>query len=149
MPGQNECMHIRPFRADSEVDDTEPVVALWQASGLTRPWNNPHRDIERKLTTQPELFLVGETDATVTATAMVGFDGHRGWVYYLAVDPSQRGRGAGRALMNEAERLLAERGCPKVTLMVRSTNADVLAFYETLGYAADDVTVLGKRLIAD
>lgn len=142
-------MQIRPFRADTAVDDTAAVVALWRASGLTRPWNDPHRDIERKLTTQPELFLVGETDATVTATAMVGFDGHRGWVYYLAVDPSQRGRGAGRALMDEAERLLAERGCPKVTLMVRSTNADVLAFYDTLGYTVDDVTVLGKRLIAD
>ena len=142
-------MHIRPFRADSDVDDTEAVVALWHASGLTRPWNDPHRDIERKLTTQPELFLVGETDATVTATAMVGFDGHRGWVSYLAVDPSQRGRGAGRALMAEAERLLIERGCPKIMLMVRSTNTDVLAFYDTLGYSADDVTVLGKRLIAD
>lgn len=142
-------MHIRPFRADAAIDDTEAVVSLWHASGLTRPWNDPHRDIERKLTTQPELFLVGETDATVTATAMVGFDGHRGWVSYLAVDPSQRGRGSGRALMAEAERLLSERGCPKIMLMVRSTNTDVLAFYDTLGYAADDVTVLGKRLIAD
>jgi ribosomal protein S18 acetylase RimI-like enzyme len=142
-------MHIRPFRADHEVNDTESVVALWQASGLTRPWNDPYRDIERKLSTQPELFLVGETDATVTGTAMVGFDGHRGWVYYLAVDSSQRGRGLGRALMNEAERLLTERGCPKIMLMVRSANADVLAFYDTLGYSVDDVTVLGKRLIAD
>jgi ribosomal protein S18 acetylase RimI-like enzyme len=142
-------MHIRPFRADDEVNDTDAVIALWHASGLTRPWNDPYRDISRKLTTQPELFLVAETAASVMATAMVGFDGHRGWVYYLAVDPGWRGRGVGRALMAEAERLLVERGCPKITLMVRSTNSDVLSFYDSLGYAADDVTVLGKRLIAD
>lgn len=142
-------MRIRPFTRTDQTDDTDAVVALWRECGLTRPWNDPHADIDRKLTTQPELFLVGETEAGVVASAMVGFDGHRGWVYYLAVRQELRGTGAGRALMAEAERLLTERGCPKIMLMVRSTNDDVVAFYNTLGYSADDVTVLGKRLIAD
>ena len=142
-------MRIRPFTRTDQTDDTDAVVALWRECGLTRPWNDPHADIDRKLTTQPELFLVGETEAGVVASAMVGYDGHRGWVYYLAVRQGFRGTGAGRALMAEAERLLTDRGCPKIMLMVRSTNDDVVAFYNTLGYSADDVTVLGKRLIAD
>ena len=142
-------MRIRPFTRDDQTDDTEAVVALWRDSGLTRPWNDPYADIDRKLTTQPDLFLIGETDAGVAATAMIGFDGHRGWVYYLAVREGLRGTGAGRSLMAEAERLLIARGCPKIMLMVRSTNDDVLAFYDTLGYTADDVVVLGKRLIED
>ena len=142
-------MRIRPFERNDQTDDTEAVVALWRQCGLTRPWNDPYADIDRKLSTQPELFLVGETDAGVTASAMVGFDGHRGWVYYLAVHPGLRGAGAGRALMVEAERLLVERGCPKIMLMVRSANDDVVAFYRALGYAEDDVVVLGKRLIED
>ena len=142
-------MRIRPFTRTNQADDTDAVVALWRECGLTRPWNDPHADIDRKLTTQPELFLVGETEAGVVASAMVGYDGHRGWVYYLAVRQGLRGTGAGRALMAEAERLLTDRGCPKIMLMVRSTNDDVVAFYNTLGYSADDVTVLGKRLIAD
>ncbi|MFP3617399.1 GNAT family N-acetyltransferase, partial [Paraburkholderia sp. SIMBA_050] len=78
--------------------DESAVVALWQACGLTRPWNDPHRDIARKLTEQPELFLVGEADGRLVASAMIGFDGHRGWVYYLAVAPACQGRGYGRML---------------------------------------------------
>ena len=138
-------LHLRPYRADDEAT----VIALWHACGLTRPWNNPQLDIARKLTTQPELFLVGSVDATLIATAMVGFDGHRGWVYYLAVAVSHRRLAIGRALMHEAERLLTERGCPKLNLQVRSGNVDVIAFYRSLGYAQDDVVSLGKRLIAD
>lgn len=121
-------MRIRPFTRTDQADDTDAVVALWRECGLTRPWNDPHADIDRKLTTQPELFLVGETEAGVVASAMVGYDGHRGWVYYLAVRQGLRGTGAGRALMAEAERLLTDRGCPKIMLMVRSTNDDVVAF---------------------
>ncbi|WP_235480791.1 GNAT family acetyltransferase [Agromyces sp. Leaf222] len=136
---------IRPFA----VADTEPVVALWRAAGLVVPWNDPYLDIERKLTVQPELFLVGESDGVLVATAMIGYDGHRGWVNYLAVDGSRRGEGLGARLMAEAERLLAERGCPKLNLQVRSTNAGVIAFYRSLGYRVDDVASLGKRLIPD
>jgi len=138
-------MQIRPFRPADE----SAVVALWQACGLTRPWNDPHRDIARKLTEQPELFLVGEVDAHVVATAMIGFDGHRGWVYYLAVAPACQGRGYGRMLMARAEALLIERGCPKINLQVREGNDAVMAFYAKLGYGRDAAVSLGKRLIPD
>jgi len=138
-------MQIRPFRQE----DAESIVALWQACGLTRPWNDPYRDIARKLTEQPELFLVGEIARQPVASAMVGFDGHRGWVYYLAVHPEHQGHGYGRMLMDHAERLLAERGCPKINLLVRQGNDAVIDFYNKLGYAPDAVVSLGKRLIPD
>lgn len=138
---------IRPF----VVADTEQVVALWDACGLVRPWNDPRRDIERKLTVQPELFLVGvEPEAgAVVGAGMAGFDGHRGWVNYLAVHPELQGSGLGRTLMAEFERLLEERGCPKVNLQVRAGNERVIGFYESLGYAPDGAVTLGKRIIPD
>lgn len=138
---------IRPF----VVADTEQVVALWDACGLVRPWNDPRRDIERKLTVQPELFLVAvepDTGAVVGA-GMAGFDGHRGWVNYLAVHPDLQGSGLGRTFMAEFERLLEERGCPKVNLQVRAGNERVIGFYESLGYAPDGAVTLGKRIIPD
>ncbi|HXE21973.1 MAG TPA: GNAT family acetyltransferase [Rhodoferax sp.] len=138
-------MKIRPYQAQDE----SAVIALWQDCGLTRPWNDPRKDIARKLTTQPELFLVGTVDAVPIATVMVGFDGHRGWVYYLAVASVHRRQSHGKALMHEAERLLMARGCPKLNLLVRSSNTDVIDFYRRLGYAQDDVVSLGRRLIPD
>jgi ribosomal protein S18 acetylase RimI-like enzyme len=141
---------IRPFRPA----DTEAVVALWESCGLVRPWNDPRRDIARKLTVQPELFLVA-TDPTaddrqaLVAAGMAGFDGHRGWVNYLAVRPDLQGGGLGRTMMAEFERLLEAMGCPKVNLQVRAGNEQVLAFYASLGYAPDQAVSLGKRLIAD
>ena len=138
-------MLIRPFTES----DTEPVIALWTEAGLLRPWNDPRRDIARKLSTQPELFLVVEVDDAVAATAMVGYDGHRGWVYYLAVSVEHRGSGLARALMHEAERLLIERGCPKIMLMVRADNDAVIGMYEGLGYTTEGTVVMGKRLIPD
>jgi ribosomal protein S18 acetylase RimI-like enzyme len=138
-------MQIRTYQANDE----QAVVALWEVCGLVRPWNDPYRDISRKLTEQPELFLVGIAGQTVVATAMVGFDGHRGWVYYLAVAPDYRNKAYGRALMQEAERLLVQRGCPKVNLLVRSSNVEVVDFYKKLGYVQDDVVSLGRRLIDD
>ena len=138
-------MKIRIFRPSDEA----AVVALWQECGLTRPWNDAHADIARKLTEQPELFLLGEVGTTVVATAMVGFDGHRGWVYYLAVAPGHRKNSYGRTLMQEAERLLMERGCPKLNLLVRSSNTGVVEFYRKLGYVQDEAVCLGKRLIHD
>lgn len=138
-------MKIRPY----QPQDESAVIALWQDCGLTRPWNDPRKDIVRKLTTQPELFLVGTVDAVPIATAMVGFDGHRGWVYYLAVAQAHRRQSHGRALMQEAERLLAARGCPKLNLLVRSSNTGVIDFYRALGYAQDEVVSLGRRLIPD
>lgn len=130
-------------------DDTEAIVALWHAAGLTRPWNDPYKDIERKLTVQPDLFLVAEVDGTLVGTAMIGYDGHRGWVSYLAVDQAFRGRGIARDLMAEAERRLIELGCPKLMLMVRAENTGVINLYEHLGYETEQTLLLGKRLIPD
>ena len=139
-------MQIRPF----DEADTETVVALWERCGLTRPWNDPRRDIERKLTVQRELFLVGVDHAeAVVATAMAGFDGHRGWVYYVAVEPDRRGEGFGRQLMAQVERSLEAMGCPKANVQVRTGNERVRAFYERLGYTVDEAFGMGKRLIAD
>lgn len=138
-------MHIRSFR----LTDETAVIALWQRCELTRPWNDPHKDIQRKLKVQPELFLLGEIDDKVVASVMAGFDGHRGWVNYLAVCPTQRRRGLGRQLMEEVERRLTALGCPKLNLQVRSDNQAVLTFYRNLGYQVDEVVSLGKRLIAD
>jgi len=138
-------MQIRPFTRE----DTDAVIELWTSAGLVRPWNDPRKDIERKLTVQPELFLVGESDGTVVAAAMVGYDGHRGWVNYLAVSPGSRGLDYGRRMMDEAERLLIGLGCPKLNLQIRSDNASVRAFYEHLGYTEDAAVSYGKRLIAD
>lgn len=136
---------IRPF----DEADTEAVVALWRECGLTRPWNDPYRDIARKLQVQRELFVLGEIDGAIVASAMAGYDGHRAWVYYLAVAPAHQGRGCGRALMQHLERELLALGCPKINLLVRSTNTAVLEFYRRLGYAQDASVSLGKRLIPD
>lgn len=138
-------MTPRPFAPADEV----AVIALWQTCGLTRPWNDPRKDIARKLTVQPELFLVMEDDGAIVASAMFGFEGHRGWVNYLAVAPTHQGQGLARRLMAEGEALLTALGCPKLSLQVRATNADALAFYQHLGYGRDEVVCFGKRLIAD
>lgn len=138
-------MEIRPYQAQDE----SAVIALWHACGLIRPWNDPYRDIARKLTEQPELFLVGTEGGKLMASAMAGYDGHRGWVYYLAVDPTFRQRSHGKTLMREIERMLTERGCPKLNLLVRSGNTEVLAFYQSLGYIQDESVSLGRRLISD
>ena len=139
-------MQIRAF-ADA---DTEAVVALWNDCGLTRPWNNPYQDIARKCSVSPDLFLVGaDTNAQLVATIMVGYDGHRGWINYMAVHPSHQRQGHARRLMEQAEQLLTARGCPKLNLQVREGNEAVIAFYESLGYTDDKTVSMGKRLIAD
>ena len=138
-------MQIRSF----QPADEDAVVALWQECGLTRPWNDPRKDIARKLALQPELFLVGAIDGNIVATTMLGYDGHRGWVYYLAVARAHRQQALGRALMNKAESLLLELGCPKLNLQIRTSNAEVIAFYRSLGYQQDDAVSFGKRLIND
>jgi len=140
-------MSIR-LRAFHE-DDTEQVVALWHEAGLTRPWNDPHRDIARKLAVQRELFVVAVDGEAVVGSAMGGYDGHRGWLYYLATAASHRGRGIGADLVAEIERLLLEMGCPKVQLMVRPDNTGARGFYDAQGYEPFDTWATGKRLIAD
>jgi ribosomal protein S18 acetylase RimI-like enzyme len=139
---------IRTF----EESDRVAVIDLWRRAGLTRPWNDPDRDIDRKVADSPWGLLVGEDRGAVIAAVMVGYDGHRGSVNYLAVEPTCRGRGVGSALMDHAEWLVRERGCPKVALQVRGDNADVIAFYERRGYVVEPAThavTLGRRLIED
>ncbi|RBP44505.1 ribosomal protein S18 acetylase RimI-like enzyme [Roseimicrobium gellanilyticum] len=139
-------MTIRPFR----IEDEAAVIELWTKCELTRPWNDPSKDIQRKLQVQPELFLVGEDEhGIIIASVMAGYEGHRGWLNYLAVHPAHQRRGHARTLLAEAERLLLERGCPKINLQVRSTNAAAAAFYHALGYDLDEVLSMGKRLVQD
>jgi len=136
---------IRTF----QPEDTDPVITLWQRCDLTVPWNDPHQDIKRKLAVQPELFIVGINKGTLVASVMGGYDGHRGWIYYLAVDPAFRHHGYGRRILRKLEQRLSEAGCPKINLMVRETNDGVLDFYRSLGYTDDEVVNLGKRLVKD
>ena len=138
-------MEIRPF----EPRDEEAVVQLWNDCGLVVPWNNPHRDIQRKLKVQPEMFLVACSDGKVIASVMAGYDGHRGWINYLAVHPQHQRLGIGKRLMEEAESRLRAEGCPKINLQVRTSNTDVIEFYKRLGFKMDNVVSLGKRLEPD
>ncbi len=138
-------MQIRPY---TPADETA-VIAIWQRCELTRPWNDPRKDIERKLTVQPELFVVGERQGQIVATAMAGFDGHRGWINYLAVSPEVQKQGLGRQLMTHVEQALMAMGCPKLNLQVRAGNAQALAFYQAIGYGQDELVSMGKRLISD
>jgi ribosomal protein S18 acetylase RimI-like enzyme len=138
-------VQIRPFQSEDE----NAVIELWRRCDLVRPWNNPHRDIQRKLCVRPELFLVGVQDGHIVASVMAGYEGHRGWLNYLAVAPERQRHGLARAMVAEAERLLREAGCPKINLLVRSANQGVIEFYRRLGYAVDDVVSMGKRLEND
>ncbi len=122
-------------------------MSLWHAAGLTRPWNDPHADLLRALAGATSTVLGAvDDDGHLLGTAMVGHDGHRGWVYYLAVQPNLRRSGLGSQLMHASEQWLRGRGVPKVNLMVRTTNVAVVAFYESLGYEDGQVVVLGKFL---
>jgi ribosomal protein S18 acetylase RimI-like enzyme len=132
---------IRPY---VEADEAA-VVAIWKES-LPGTWEDPRLSIARKLCVQRDLFLVAVDGESVVGTAMAGYEGHRGSVYYLAVHPSRRREGIGRALMKEVERALVAMGCPKINLMVRTSNLEVLAFYERLGFEDQEVVTLGKRL---
>ena len=134
---------------DFVPEDTDAVIALWGGCDLLRPWNDPHKDIARKLTDRNGAFWVATMGDDVIASVMVGYDGHRGSINYLAVAPDFQRTGVGARLMQQAEAFLVALGCPKVSFCVRKDNADVLAFYDGLGYAVDDVHFLGKRLISD
>jgi ribosomal protein S18 acetylase RimI-like enzyme len=136
---------VRPF----QVADEAEIVALWDRCGLLRPWNDPRKDIARKQSVGGELFLVASCGERVVGTVMAGYDGHRGWINYLAVEPELRRGGLGRRLVAEAERCLLAVRCPKVNLQVRAENVAVIAFYRKLGYVVDDVVSLGKRLVND
>lgn len=138
-------MEIRPF----QFEDEAAVISLWQRCDLVRPWNDPRKDIRRKLGVRPDLFLVGLLDGQIVACVIAGYEGHRGWLNYLAVDPEHQRHGLARAIVEEAERLLRAAGCPKINLQVRSSNRGVIDFYKRLGYSVDDVVSMGKRLEHD
>lgn len=126
--------------------DRDDAVRLWSGCGLSRPWNDAEADYDRALE-GPASSVLGVRDGSrLIGTVMVGHDGHRGWIYYLAVAPTHRGAGVARALMAAAEGWLADRSVPKLNLMVRADNADVIGFYESLGYETSDVRVLGRFL---
>ncbi len=124
-------------------------MSLWSICELTRPWNNPHRDIDRKLARDGDNLLVLEQGGQLIASVMVGYEGHRGWVNYLAVHPDHRRQGLGRLLMDVAERRLRDLGCAKVNLQVRASNKTATEFYRQVGYTVDDVVSLGRRLEDD
>lgn len=138
-------LEIRPYDPGDEAD----VVRLWKRCGLVVPWNDPHRDIERKLRVQADLFLVGFLGGEIAATVMAGYEGHRGWVNYLAVHPDHQLMGIGRRMMDEVETRLRAMGCPKISVQVRRGNVGVMGFYRAIGFTDDDVVSLGKRLERD
>ena len=130
-------------------EDEGDVIDLWIKCNLVIPANNPEKDIERKLGVNPELFLVGFFKETLVATCMAGYEGHRGWINYLAVVPEYRRQGVATQMMNAAEKGLRSVGCPKINLQVRTSNNAVIQFYESIGFSNDDVVGLGKRLVPD
>jgi len=136
---------IRAYR----LNDEQEVIQLWKHCGLVVPQNDPEKDIARKLAVQPELFIVGVMADRVVATVMAGYEGHRGWINYLAVTPEFQGQGLARRLMDAVESRLRELGCPKINLQVRDTNTAVIEFYERIGFKIDHVVSLGKKLVKD
>ena len=140
-----EDLVIRPMASV----DIPQIVDLWRACGIVVAHNNPERDIQRKLKVNPEWFLVGEQEGRVVATCTAGYEGHRGWINYLAVAPELRRQGIGRRMMAAAEQTLKAAGCPKINLQVRAGNTQVIEFYHRIGFITDDVVSLGKRLEPD
>ena len=130
-------------------NDTNRVIFIWEQCDLVRDWNNPNFDIQRKLNFQKELFFVGLLNDEIIATAMFGYDGHRGWLNYFAVLPNFQKRGFGKRLMTFGEMVLKEKGCPKLNLQIRNDNTKAINFYQNVGYKEDAAISFGKRLIAD
>lgn len=142
---EQENLHIRPYM-DS---DEKGVIQLWHNCNLVVPWNDPKLDIERKLKVNPDLFLVGLIEGKIIATVMGGYEGHRGWINYLAVSPEIRQKGVGRRIVEKVEAKLSKLGCPKINIQIRSSNQDAIEFYGKIGFSEDDVISMGKRLADD
>ena len=138
-------LQIRPF----QEGDEEALVALWNMCKLTVPWNNPYKDIARKLKVQAELFLVGYLEDKLIASVMAGYDGHRGYINYYAVHPDFQGRGYGKQLMDNVENGLHELGCPKINLKIREGNDKVFSYYQKLGFVEEKRINMDKRLKDD
>jgi hypothetical protein len=131
---------------DATPNDDAAIAALWEACGLTRPWNPPARDLAFVRQSGHGALFVAEDEGGVVGSVMVGHDGHRGWIYYLAVAPEARKGGLGRRLVNEGEAWCRARGVPKVQLMIRTDNAAVRDFYQRLGYEEQPIVLMGKWL---
>ena len=142
---EREKLHIRPYQDRDEKN----VIELWHNCNLVVPWNNPKLDIERKLKVNLDLFLVGLIEGKVVATVMGGYEGHRGWINYLAVSPEIRQKGVGQQMVEEVEAKLRKLGCPKINVQIRSSNKGVIEFYGKVGFSVDDVISMGKRLADD
>ena len=142
---QGNLLQIRKF----QKSDEQRLVSLWKVCRLTVPWNNPHKDISRKLSVQPELFLVGLFEENLIASVMAGYDGHRGWINYFAVHPDFQSRGYGKQLMDNVENKLRELGCPKINLQIREGNEKVLSYYQKLGFVEEKRINMGKRIEND
>jgi ribosomal protein S18 acetylase RimI-like enzyme len=140
---------VEPLLRSYRPADRDALVSLWSICELTRPWNDPNRDIDRKLARDAENLLVLDDDGRLIGSVMVGYEGHRGWVNYLAVHPDRRRQGLGRLLMDAAERRLRDLGCPKVNLQVRASNEAAKDFYRRIGYSVDEAVSFGKRLEHD
>ena len=138
-------MNIRPFRAQ----DQDAVINLWERAQLARPWNDPIEDIVRKVAYQPDLFVLGEYNNQLVATAMIEYDGHCGTLFYFAIDADYQGHGLGQKLLNYADCILTELGCPKLNILVRSENKEGAQFYTKAGFQQDLAASFGKRLISD
>ncbi len=135
-------MKVRVYRST----DQSEIVNLWKCCNLVVPWNDPNKDIQRKLLKDPDLFLVGEVEGAIVASVIGGYDGHRGWINYLAVHPDQRKKGYGKKIMLKVESYLEKKGCPKINLQIRESNTEVILFYRSLGYEVDPVVSMGKRI---
>ena len=125
------------------------VIDLWEKCNLIKSWNDPNKDIDRKLKVNDNLFLIVEFNKVIIGSAMIGYDGHRGSLYYLAVDPKHQRKGVGKMLMKEIEKRLIEVGCPKINIFIRNSNIEVKEFYQSIDYEEQDCLVYGKRLIPD
>lgn len=136
---------IRPY----QMTDQAAVVKIWDQCGLIVPWNDPIKDIQRKMKVDPNLFLVATNHTGIVGTIMGGYEGHRGWINYLAVSPDAQGQNIGQRMIEIIEKKLLDMQCPKVNLQIRSTNKRMLEYYQKLGYEEDHSISMGKRLIPD
>ena len=142
---EQENLHIRPYQDRDEKN----VIELWHNCNLVVPQNDPKLDIERKLKVNPDLFLVALIEGKIIATVMGGYEGHRGWINYMAVSPEIRQKGVGRRIVEKVEAKLSKLGCPKINVQIRSSNQDAVEFYRKIGFTVDDVISMGKRLADD
>lgn len=138
---------VPPFDVEpATLDDLAPTTALWAEAGLTRPWNDPAADFRQAIRTPTSEIFIIRRNTEIVASVMVGYEGHRGWVYYLATADAYRGQGLGQRLMQKCETWLLAQNCPKLMLMVRSSNSTVIDYYKALGYSQSDVVTMEKWL---